>query len=201
MFCRKLQSNLPTIDTGETDDDMKLGLRQNRDRNILTYNSHCKTLGDLAPGQSVRIQDPVTKKWTPAVVLQNEAEPRSYLLDSGGVTYRRNRKHIRTTGETFTTNNDDIEEEELPIMIPLNAPTIQPASPNNKQAPSVQNNDVPNASGTSTTNSNQPTNCGTLPSSAVPNASGATTNVNKPTSCSYTTRRGCAINAPVRLDL
>ena len=40
----------------------------------------------------------MTKKWEPAV-----SEPRSYILTSrNGAEYRRNRRHVRTTGETFT---------------------------------------------------------------------------------------------------
>ena len=48
---------------------------------------------------------------------QKVSEPRSYILTSrNGAEYRRNRRHIRTTGETFTSpdthHNDENTDEE-----------------------------------------------------------------------------------------
>ena len=66
------------------------------------YNQHTRSLKELHRAQSVRMQDHVTKKWEPAIVKQKVGEPRSYLVTTkSGAEYRRNRRHIRTTGETF----------------------------------------------------------------------------------------------------
>ena len=58
---------------------------------------------DIHPGQSVRVQDYVTKQREVNIVKQKVSEPRSYILTSrNGTEHRRNRRHIRTTEETFT---------------------------------------------------------------------------------------------------
>ena len=45
----------------------------------------------------------MTKKWEPAIMKQKVSETRSYILTSrNGAEHRRNRRHITTTGETFT---------------------------------------------------------------------------------------------------
>ena len=66
------------------------------------YNQHTRSLKEMHRIQSVRVQDHVTKKWEPAIVKQKVGEPRSYLvITKSGAEYRRNRRHIRTTGEIF----------------------------------------------------------------------------------------------------
>ena len=99
LFGRKIQSNLPTIAT--TGKEKARFHRREQWRR--QYDEHARDLKDIHPDQSVRVQDYATKKWEPAVVKQKVSEPRLYILTSrNGAEYRRNRRHIRTTGETFT---------------------------------------------------------------------------------------------------
>ena len=66
------------------------------------YNQHTCSLKEMHRAQSVRVHDHVTKKWEPAIVKEKVGEPRSYIVTTkSGAEYRRNRRHIRTTGETF----------------------------------------------------------------------------------------------------
>lgn len=65
---------------------------------------------------------------TPGIVADMEAEPRSYLVKHAcGAIYRCNRKHIRTTGETFNFNRDvadDVPAPEAHVDIPAPISTL-----------------------------------------------------------------------------
>ena len=63
------------------------------------HDRSAKVLPPLAPQQAVRIQDAVTKVWTPARVESPVKHPRSYVVTTGTGLYRRNRHHIRPTLE------------------------------------------------------------------------------------------------------
>ena len=66
-----------------------------------------RSLPELNPDQHVRIRDHVTGSWKPAIVKDVITdEPRSYNVEqpSGGIL-RRNRRHIRTTGEHHQVDN------------------------------------------------------------------------------------------------
>ena len=55
-----------------------------------------KQLPRLSPGQSVAVQDPISKNWTPSVVHHEASTPRSYVVSSqAGRSVQRNRAHIR----------------------------------------------------------------------------------------------------------
>ncbi|KAK2170962.1 hypothetical protein NP493_1121g00009 [Ridgeia piscesae] len=112
LFGRKIQSNLPIIATMGKEKARFHRREQWRQQ----YGEHARDLKDIHPGQSVRVQDYVTKKWEPAVVKQRVSEPKSYILTSrNGAEYRRNRRHTRTTGETVTwpdTHNSDENTDE-----------------------------------------------------------------------------------------
>ena len=65
------------------------------------YDQHAKSMPELLPGQQVRLQDPVKKTWQPARVIEEAKTPRSYTIErDDGKQLRRNRLHLRTTGET-----------------------------------------------------------------------------------------------------
>lgn len=102
MFKYKVRSNLPTISKKSADTELKGKLQAYRHQQAQYYNMNTKSLPPLQQSQSVRIQNPITSKWEPAVVNKVCDEPRSYIVKGslGGI-YRRNRKHIRTTGELF----------------------------------------------------------------------------------------------------
>jgi transposase InsO family protein len=67
------------------------------------YHDKCtRTLPPLIPKQLVRVQDPDTKKWIPGQIENTTSEPRSYVVKTPKGTYRRNRRHLRTTREQLT---------------------------------------------------------------------------------------------------
>ena len=134
MFGRKVQSNLPAVNLADLDDCTKDDLRDLREHHDAPYNSRSRPLDELNPGNSVRVQDPVTKKWSPGIIKAKEPEPRSYLvqLSNGGI-YRRNRKHIRHTGETVTLRreygdeHEPMEQVHSPVKSPVRPPEHSPA--------------------------------------------------------------------------
>ena len=78
LFGRKIQSNLPIIaTTGQ--EKARFHRREQWRRH---YDEYARDLKDIHPGQSVRVQDYVTKKWEPAVVKQRVNEPIHLILTS-----------------------------------------------------------------------------------------------------------------------
>ncbi|XP_046857922.1 uncharacterized protein K02A2.6-like [Xenia sp. Carnegie-2017] len=118
MFQRKLDDGLSFKSSFHQ--TAQQDISQHRQRHVQRYDKRARDRPDLAIGQSVRIQNPTTKLWDPAIVTQKLVEPRSYEVKaSNGATYRRNRRHINTTDEDFTnTDTEDLttysETEPLP---------------------------------------------------------------------------------------
>ena len=85
---------------------------------------------NLNTRQLVRVQDHDTRKWTPAIVRQACAEPRSYIIETPtGQVLRRNRWHLKedvsNSNKTLTSlYNTSIHQTELP---PTNIPNTHPA--------------------------------------------------------------------------
>ena len=103
------------------------------------YNQHTRSLKELHRAQSVRVQDHVTKKLEPAIVKQKVGEPRSYLVTTkSGAEYRRNRRHIRTTGETFRLpdrcHSDENTDGEHEAVNPAEPVTCEEQSQGNESS-------------------------------------------------------------------
>ena len=104
-------------------DLIKEGLyeRQKKQKKFYDRKSFCD-LPTLQQGQSIRIYNIKVKNWVPATVVTKTNDPRSYYVKSeNGIVYRRNRKHLRTTGEKFEhsphakfdmTNIDDPDDNQ-----------------------------------------------------------------------------------------
>ena len=108
--CEKLQANVPIkmIDRRANREDVHERLLQRQLQQKSYHESRgTRSLPELIPDQHVRIRDHVTGSWKPAIVKDVIAdEPRSYNVEqpSGGIL-RRNRRHIRTTGEHHQVDN------------------------------------------------------------------------------------------------
>ena len=75
-------------------DRQQLGLQADRLR-IKTKNEYLPS-HDLCLEQSVMMQDPTTKRWSPAVITKLCKEPRSYQVTTKeGVTYRKMQVHLK----------------------------------------------------------------------------------------------------------
>ena len=104
LMARRTRTLLPTANsllkpTIATSVPEKIIVRRKKAK--LYFDRSARKLPDLKSGQTVRIQThPGTtdKKWRLGTCLRQVA-PRSYLVATGGQTYRRNRKHLRPTDE------------------------------------------------------------------------------------------------------
>ena len=92
------------------------------------YDQHAGSeLSPLHDGQRVRVQNPDTHIWEPAVVTKVRNEPKSYEVTTpNGSVLRRNRAHIREIPLKETTK---IQPKKVRFMDePNNSPTPKPAS-------------------------------------------------------------------------
>ena len=89
--------------------DILTKLKERQGKQKFYHDKSSKPLKPLKEGESVRVQQ--GKLWKPAEVLQKLPEPRSYLIKSGGGTYRRNRKHLMKTEEPIPSD-DTVHIEE-----------------------------------------------------------------------------------------
>lgn len=98
---RSFKSNLPAVSRGQLGDIPTI-LQDRQDRQKSRHDTTTRQLDPVKPGQSVRVQNQTTHVWEPAVVVDVAAAPRSYIISKeDGTTLRRNRRHLRQTGETF----------------------------------------------------------------------------------------------------
>ena len=136
LYQRKLKSDLPVRvrNTDPNSDVIASRLKSRQDIQKAYHDTRARDLPPLITGQHVRIQDHATKRWNPGVVTSKTSELRSYnVLTPNGNILRRNRSHIRETGEKHTrVNMDDSEPPDLPQPAPQMpvVVTVPPNSPN-----------------------------------------------------------------------
>ena len=116
LYSRKVRTNLPSIMKNHSPHKhhvkTQLQKRQNSQKHY--YDKHAHELNKLHPGQPVMMQKEEKGKWTPATVINNTDEPRSYIVQTpNNQTYRRNRRHLidlqnRTHTKTVRWNDHNI---------------------------------------------------------------------------------------------
>ena len=82
----------------ETSED-KQALNHLKDKQKFYYNRQVKPLPPLSEGETVRMQLPGEKAWTPGV-CKGQSGPRSYKVKVGDQEYRRNRHQLIQTNES-----------------------------------------------------------------------------------------------------
>ena len=80
-----------------TKEDM-CALSKNKERQRVYYDKHTKPLKAISPGETVRMQLPGQDTWS-AGKCSRLVAPRSYLINVGNSTYRRNRRDLISAGE------------------------------------------------------------------------------------------------------
>ena len=107
------QTNLPAISKPSlslsADGDINAKLQTRQEKQNSQYDKTSKHLPVICPDDPVRVLNPHSHKWKPGIVKCHAETPRSYVDDmADGSTRRRNRSHIRPTGEniTFHESND-----------------------------------------------------------------------------------------------
>ena len=88
---RVARSQLPTVSNSAR---RQLGLEAEKVRTKIKNSK--LPLHDLHLGQDVMMQDPTSKRWSPAVITRLCKEPRSYqVTTSDNVTYRKSQAHLK----------------------------------------------------------------------------------------------------------
>ena len=88
-------------------------IRKKRQQNVY-YDKSAKTLRTLKENQAVRIQ--TTKRYDKLGVMKQIAKkPRSYIVESDGKVYRRNRRHLLAVPERIV--KEEQEDELVPFDI------------------------------------------------------------------------------------
>ena len=104
---RVYQTNLPAISKPSlslsADGDINAKLQTRQEKQKSQYDKTSKHLPVIRPDDPVRVLNPHSHKWEPSIVKCHAETPRSYVVDmADGSTRRRNRSHIRPTGENIT---------------------------------------------------------------------------------------------------
>jgi len=122
LMNRRLRTILPATDTylrpsvpdHEQVSDM-LDKRQQEQQKQYNKTAMQNPFPELKAGQPVRMQMQHGATWRPAVVVSKANEPRSYVVKTpDGAVYRRNRRMLRQTNESFNTPEllEDVEDEQ-----------------------------------------------------------------------------------------
>ena len=129
MFGRRFRTCLPTAKRllkPQLVTDVKPKLESMKERQAKYYDQHAKELPQLKTGDTVRIQpgpSSKSKQWVRAQVNE-EVAPRSFRVKTeDGREYRRNRRHLKKTSETFVPEITDLAdsnptEESKPVEEP-----------------------------------------------------------------------------------
>jgi transposase InsO family protein len=103
------------------------------------YDSHTRDLHPLRSGQPVRLAPhPGCKTWSPGVALEHHPSPRSYLVQSGGRTYRRNRCDLREATHTANDVTAFPHDYQSDVHMDYHVPTHDSAQPSMKSPPTMK---------------------------------------------------------------
>ena len=113
---RVYQTNLPAVSkpslSADGDINIKLQLRQDKQKAQYDKTATQQPLRSLFPEDRIRVFNPTSATWMPGIVQHVADTPRSYLVatEKGG-TLRRNRRHLRATGESFQFRSDEVPDD------------------------------------------------------------------------------------------
>ena len=105
LMGRRTKTTLPTNETllkRKLVKNVKSNLEEKRLKQKYFYDKSAKTLPPINVRENVRIRR--EKQWEPGHVTEKSYAPRSFIVQSRGKTYRRNRRDLLKTHETFEVN-------------------------------------------------------------------------------------------------
>ena len=97
LFNRTVRTTLPTGNKHEGQfEHVKEKMRERQTKQKHYHDKSATELKPLKLNQPVFLQDPIEKTWSPAQIIQRDAQPRSYWVKTqNGTIIRRNRIHLR----------------------------------------------------------------------------------------------------------
>ena len=100
LFNRKLRTDLPILE----DQLYITRYRKASQQKQKNYNDRTAyQLPKLQEGDMVRLRTSADTAWTEKGTVQEQIDPRSYIVSPGNTKYRRNRKDILKTNEDLTS--------------------------------------------------------------------------------------------------
>ena len=129
---RVYQTNLPAISKPSlslsADGDINAKLQTRQEKQKSQYDKTSKHLPVIHHDDPVRVINPHSHKWEPGIVKYHTETPRSYIVGmADGSIRRRNRSHIRPTGENITLHEkNDTDAAEPTPSVNENHPTPTP---------------------------------------------------------------------------
>ena len=108
-YNRKLVRNVPVKCPNNASQKEKIATRlyQKQSYQKSQHDRHIRDFPNVLEGQRVRVYDPDSSKWSPAVVTQRCVEPRSYIVQtSSGKSLRRICNHLREDKSAATLNQE-----------------------------------------------------------------------------------------------
>jgi len=133
MFNRRTRTLLPTTShllQPRMNGDVRVAMRQSKQRQATYYNRGAKDLPPLEQGDVVRMKPfsmSARATWQKGVIAKR-LDNRSYQIDSGNGSYRRNRVHLRKTKESDPTSESFVvgnspQATSTPPVAPVRAPS------------------------------------------------------------------------------
>lgn len=115
LFGRQIKSRIPILETelsGRYDSKNQEDMHSKQEKQKRYHDIHAKTLPALRTGDKVKIK---TKSgWNKqGTVVKTDVGPRSYLVDTGQNTLRRNRVHLRNVPMTRRLERDNAYEDDM----------------------------------------------------------------------------------------
>ena len=108
-----------------------------KQQNKAYYDRNSKVLPRLSVGENIRarLKPQASKLWSKGSVTA-KVNDGSYIISSGGNTYRRQRRHLRTSKETVTASSTRPEMEEIIIPPQKNNPVVDQDTNHKEQSKS-----------------------------------------------------------------
>jgi len=112
-------------------------LKKQKLRQQWYYNQHGKDLQPIAPGETVRIRLPGKTTWSVGI-CKALVGPRSYEIKVGHAIYRRNRRHLIRTNESFDMDDSNLDPQT----------SLEEDMDNGSSRPAEQDTTLPNTTDT-----------------------------------------------------
>ena len=115
LFGRKIKSRIPILETelfGRYDSKNQEDMRSKQVKQKRYHDIHAKSLPELRTGDKVNIRTKTGWK-KQGTVVKTDVGPRSYLVDTGHNTLRRNRVHLRNVPMTRRFKRENAYEDDM----------------------------------------------------------------------------------------
>ena len=132
LFNRQLRDTIPRKLLRPTNNkEIEKGLGKRQEVQRLYHDRHAKTLPPLSTNEHVTVQNPVSKRWEPAIITNKSPSPRSYIIERTNTAgdLRRNRSQIRPAPLPNRDDQPTLQTEPAAEPIPQAAATDQPPRP------------------------------------------------------------------------